>query len=181
MPPLKLPLVLMAVGVAVAFVTITFQPKHRPVSEDMDFGRRSERTVSFRADYNGSYEIRLEMDQGRAKELFPCTADPKAFAPASNCNVPFPAEVSLTLLENGIDISNRLDRSISMAGGRYGGDVTYTYNLAYVTLTKGRTYRLKAVALKEVSSLAQIRPKLVVDAPISTMQGVMMLRLLVVA
>jgi hypothetical protein len=121
--------------------------------------------AEFQAAWDYQYNIGIEMDGTVAERLFPCTADTTRFG--EDCVGPrLPVSLKITLLSDGVDVSDQVSRSTSTAGGSYwrdGSHETYVWPAAYVQLSQHKHYTLTVQSLTDGSSAAPANPTLRIE------------------
>lgn len=177
-PPARFipPMAVLAAAILIALAALFVRRDAEAVSTPIDLKSGTVQTVEFRAAYDEQYAIGIEMDQQAAKRLFPCMADGSSSSFGHCAENEFPLSLSLALSANGADLSGRVQRDTSTAGGQYVGHETFTRNVAYVRLSRGNKYRLTVRSEVDGSELAEARPRLLVRVEQLALKGEMVMR-----
>lgn len=175
------PLAIATAAALVAASAVLFRPDAKAVSVPVDLRAGAVQTIEFRAAYSKSYVIGIEMDQKDAKELFPCMADGSSPAFGRCETDEFPLALSLALVADGTDDSIvMIRRDSSTAGGRYGGDETFTRDVGYTELSRGKKYELAIRSLTDGTAPTSTNPRLVIEVHPLDLKGEALMRALAV-
>ena len=171
------PLAIATIAALIAASALLFKPDARAVSVPVDLRADAVQTIEFRAAYSNSYVIGVEMDQKAAKELFPCMADGSSPAFGKCETDEFPLALALALVADGTDEPiMMIGRDNSTAGGRYGGDETFTRDVGYADMSRGKTYQLTIRSLADGTALASTNPRLVIEVHPLDLKGEALMR-----
>jgi hypothetical protein len=175
-PPFCVIVIALAVAVAAAANWPSFF-EGTPVNVPFKLRANATETVNFSPDYKSSYDIGIALDEKTAERLYPCNVDVVKLS--NNCPSTIPIKLSLELLEDGRDISNRVWRVPSDRGGIYGAG-RYNDDYAIVGLSQGKHYTLTVTSLVDGSALDAADPHLVVSVDGVTLEAAGLQRLLIV-
>jgi hypothetical protein len=165
--PYAVPLALLAA--AIALVVFAVSPVDAVwASAPLVLKPGAVQTLEFKSKLDGASQVGVEMDQALAKRLFPCTAD--ALLSSTEACPPdrvasWPVALSFRLTADGKDLPPAFEPSSAESGGEYEGDTGYTWIAGYITLEKGRRYRLVVRSLKDGNALQPAHPRLVLEDP----------------
>ncbi len=158
--PLVLLLLALAIGLAAILVP---EPPVHVASKPLNLQRDGVTAMKFRAVRDEFYGVQVEMDQATARRLFPCVVN--VDRSDEHCaGKSMPVELSVVLSADEDEILRRRYSARNVLGGHYGGTETFALDVDGLRLAPGRSYTLVVRSLADASSLAEARPRVVVEA-----------------
>lgn len=176
-PPLVLLLLAVAIGLAAIVVA---EPPTQVASSPLALRHDGVTTTEFRAVRDEFYGVKVEMDQAAARRLFPCVVNVDRSDEAC-VGKSMPIELSVALSADGDEILRRVYSAKNEHGGEYGGTETFALGVDGLRLAPGRNYTLVVRSLSDASSLAEARPRVVVQADTVDRLADVIVRMLAIA